>query len=57
MIDPPSVAALVHEVLGGRRVADERDHVVAAVVQPLDDGPPDEPGPAGHDDAHGVGGP
>ena len=39
--------------LGG--VADERDDVVAAVAQPLDDGPPDEPGAAGDDDAHQEG--
>jgi hypothetical protein len=45
----------VHQVLGRRRVADERDHVVAALVEPLDDGPPDEAGPTGHHDAHQLG--
>ena len=55
-LDRPAVAAAFWaRCCGGRRVADERDDVVAAVVEPLDDGPPDEPGAAGDDDAHGVG--
>ena len=53
VIDPPSPPPCTRcwAVAGSRT----RRHVVAAMVQPLDDGPPDEPGPAGHDDAHQVG--
>jgi len=39
-------------VLGARRVADQGDHVVAAVMEPLDDRPPDEARSTRDGDAH-----